>query len=39
MGIIAAAAAYAGLVFYKKTRSAVKKTGCGADCGCNGKSR
>jgi hypothetical protein len=32
--IIAAAIAFAGITFTRKTRSFSKKKNCGSDCGC-----
>jgi len=36
--IIAGALSYAGVVFWKKTRSFSPKSGCGSDCGCGSES-
>jgi hypothetical protein len=37
--IILLAAIYAGMIVWRKSRSFSTKSGCEADCGCNGKAK
>jgi hypothetical protein len=37
--IVFGAIAYAGTIFWKKTRSFSPKSGCDADCGCGAKDK